>query len=391
MNTHLDDGQLRAALDGELTPASLAGHLEHCPDCLERIKVMRAQLAPVSVKLDFLSEGQDVERQPTSQTALRKFYTLQANFKENSMLKRLFAAPAFRVFAVAALALALIIAIPSTRALADELLSMFRVQQVTIVPVDFTGMQQLTGNTAIGRQVSALISDSTVVTQESGGPQTAADSADASQKSGYAVRLPGAESPAQINVMGASSFEVTVNREKAQALLDEAGRSDLVLPEAIDGAVIKIHIPASVSVNYGECPLPSADGMGPDGAGSMGRQYPDCLIFSELPSPLVTAPAGVDVAQLAQIGFEFSGMTSEQAAAFTSSVDWTTTLVVPIPRNAATYKQVSVDGVSGTLIQRPADDAPQFVLVWVKDGMVYAIAGLGADSQRALDLANSLP
>jgi hypothetical protein len=72
-------------------------------------------------------------------------------------------------------------------------------------------------------------------------------------------------------------------------------------------------------------------------------------------------------------------------------VDWTSTLVVPIPKNAATYKQLNVDGVTGTLIQRPSDDSPQFVLIWVKNGIVYAIGSAGTDSQRAVDMANSLP
>jgi hypothetical protein len=66
-------------------------------------------------------------------------------------------------------------------------------------------------------------------------------------------------------------------------------------------------------------------------------------------------------------------------------------LIVPIPKNAAVNKQVEVDGVTGTLIQRPADDYPQFALIWVKDGVIYAISGLGANSQQALDMANSLP
>ncbi len=114
-------------------------------------------------------------------------------------------------------------------------------------------------------------------------------------------------------------------------------------------------------------------------------------MFTQIPSPSVTAPAGVDVAQLAQIGLEFSGMSSEQAAAFTKTVDWTSSLVVPIPKNATTYKQVAVDGVTGTLIQRPADDAPQYVLIWVKNGIVYSIGGLGTISQQVYDLANSLP
>ena len=41
--------------------------------------------------------------------------------------------------------------------------------------------------------------------------------------------------------------------------------------------------------------------------------------------------------------------------------------------------------------QRPADDSPQFALLWVKDGIVYAISGLGTNSQQAIDIANSLP
>ena len=85
------------------------------------------------------------------------------------------------------------------------------------------------------------------------------------------------------------------------------------------------------------------------------------------------------------------GHSKEEAAAFTSTVDWASTLIVPIPKNAAVYKQVEVDGVTGTLIQRPADDYPQFALIWVKDGIIYAISGLGTDSQQALDMADALP
>jgi len=124
--------------------------------------------------------------------------------------------------------------------------------------------------------------------------------------------------------------------------------------------------------------------------GSRGRRYADCVIFAQIPSPTVTAPPSVDVPQLAQIALEFTGMTSDQAKAFTDTVDWTSTLVVPIPKNAATYEQVTVDGVTGTLIQRPADDAPQFVLLWIKDGIIYTIGGLGSNSQQAIQMANSL-
>jgi len=306
------------------------------------------------------------------------------------MFRKWFAFPVFRIGAIALLLLTMILVIPGTRALAGELLNLFRVQQVTVIPVDFTGMEQLTGNDMFGTNFSELVSSSVDMTKEPGKPVQAADADEASQLAGFAVRLPQGIAASQIGVTDSAAFSVTVDRVKAQALLDEAGRGDLVLPESIDGAEISVSIPGSVSAAYGDCPDLTAEENESDQAGSLGRRYLDCVILAQIPSPSVNAPADIDVGQLAQIGLEFTGMTREEAAAYTSTVDWTSTLVVPIPRNAATYEQVQVDGVTGTLIQRPSDDHPQFALIWVKNGIVYAISGLGSNSQQALEMANSM-
>jgi len=308
------------------------------------------------------------------------------------MFKKLFASPLLRYGLPAVLVLALIVSIPATRAMADQLLSLFRVEQVTVVPIDFTGMQQLTGDGPLGKQMSQLLSNSIAVTEKPGKPQTAANAAQAGQMSGFSVRLPQGKAPTRISVLGASAFTFTIDRAKAQALLNEGGRTDLVLPASIDGEKISVNIPAAVSVAFGTCPEPTGDEPAADmhAGGSSGRLYADCVILAEIPSPTVDAPADVNISQLAQIGLEFTGMSTDQAVAFTKSVDWTSTLVIPIPKNAATYQQIPVDGVTGTLIQRPADDAPQFALIWIKDGIVYSIGGLGSNSQQAIDMANSL-
>ena len=309
------------------------------------------------------------------------------------MFKRVFASPVLKIGLAIVLILAIVLAIPATRALADQLLSLFRVQQVVVVPVDFTGIQQLTGNNAIGSQVSQLISSSVTVEQKPGEPTSAADAKQASQMAGFNVRLPEGMSPTSISVENAAAFSFKVDRAKAQALLNEAGRSDLVLPASIDGADVKVKIPASVSAGYGTCPTPGTEdnGMGPNSGGSAGRRFADCILLAEIPSPTVSAPEDVNIPQLAQIALEFTGMSADQAAAFTATVDWTSSLVVPVPKNAATYEKVTVDGVTGTLIQRPADDAPQYVLIWIKDGIIYAISSLSADSTQAIQMANSLP
>jgi hypothetical protein len=389
MNTHLNDGQLRAALDGELNANELE-HLTECTVCQTRQKEIESQSHFASDKLAFLSSATNDSRL-SSNSAWYRFNQQRITQKEISMFKKLFTAPLVRYGVPAILVLALVFAFPGARAFASELLNLFRIQQVAVVPVDFTGMESLHG--AVGNDISQLISNSITMNKKPGNPVDAADANQATQLTGFNVRVPQNLTPSRISVMSGSDFTLTIDRVKAQALLNEAGRSDLQLPASIDGAQIAVTIPNSVSVDFGTCPPPSSDGDGPNlnHNGSAVRLYADCIILAELPSPTVSAPASVDVAQLAQIALEFSGMNSDQAKAFTDTVDWTSTLVVPIPKNAASYEQISVDGVTGTLIQRPSDDAPQFLLLWVKNGIIYAIGGLGSNSQQALQIANSLP
>jgi len=306
------------------------------------------------------------------------------------MFKRWFSYPLVRIGTAALLILALVLALPGTRAMAGELLNLFRIQQVTVVPVDFTGLEQLTGDGALGDQFTQLISDSINMQKEPGEPVQAASADEASQLAGFTVRIPSDMTPSQINVTGDAAFSMKVDRTKAQALLDEAGRSDLVLPASVDGAEISVDIPASVSVAFGTCPTPGSGKPGNTEQSTTERRYPDCVILVQIPSPSVNAPADLDIDALARIGLEFTGMSPEEAAKLTSTVNWTSTLLVPIPRNAAINEQVSVDGVTGTLIQRPSEDAPQFALIWVKDGIIYAISGLGSNSQQAIQMANSL-
>ena len=394
MNKHLNDGELRAALDGELTPGQLR-HLETCSACQARQKLMETHTRQIADKLGFLSSTKDSPLASGTPEAWYRFNQRKLTQKETSMFKKIFAFPVIRYGIPVVLSLTLILAFPGTRALAGELLSLFRVQQVTVVPVDFTGMEQLNG--VVGNNISQLISDSVTMKKEPADPINAATTDDASQLAGFNVRAPQNVTPSRISVMSGASFTFTIDRTKAQALLDEAGRSDLILPEEVDGADVSVNIPSSVSIAFGTCPEPSSDSEAAremeremETSGSPGRLYKDCIILAQIPSPEVSAPASLDITKLAQIGLEFTGMTAQEAAEFTSTVDWTSTLVVPIPKNAASYEQVTVDGVTGTLIQRPSDDAPQYALLWVKDGIIYTIGGLGSNSQQAIEMANSL-
>jgi hypothetical protein len=394
MNKHLNDGQLRAALDDELNSVGLA-HLESCSRCQARQKELQTRSRLIVDQFSFLS-SETKDTGLSTPSAWLRFNEYKHIQKETNMFKKLFSSPLMKYGIPALLILALIFAFPATRALASELLNLFRIQQVTVVPVDFTGMEQLDG--AVGNNISQLISDSVTMQKEPGDPVNVPNTDEASQLAGFNVRAPEGQTPSRISVMGSASFTITIDRAKVQAVLDEAGRNDLFLPQEVDDADVSVKIPSSVSMAFGTCPEPRNESEAErernremEGGGSPGRMYADCIIFAQIPSPEVSAPASLDIDKLAQIGLEFTGMTAEEAAEFTSTVDWTSTLVVPIPRNAASNQQVSVDGVTGTLIERPSDDAPQFALFWVKDGIIYTIGGLGSNSQKALEIANSLP
>lgn len=399
MKDHLTDGELRAALDGELDAEELK-HLEACQQCQSRQNLLEAQIRPIGERLRFLSAPAPESGLSTS-AAWRKFNREKLVHKETSMFRKLFAFPLIKYGASVAVVLALILAFPSTRALAGELLNLFRVQRVTVVQVDFTGLEQLDDET--GPDISQLFADSVTIHDEPGEAVQVATLDEASQLAGFDVRAPRDLTPSQISVMDGASFSLTIDRDKVQALLNETGRSDLVLPQEVDGAEVSVMIPTSVSIAYGTCPEPTSES---EAARELEREtetsapreelYADCIIFAQIPSPEVSAPASLDLAKLAQIGFELTGMSPEEAAEFTSTVDWTSTLVVPIPQNATSNQQVMVDGVTGALIERTVndgDDAPRFVLFWVKDGILYTIGGLGgnADAQAAIELANSLP
>ena len=397
MKNHLTDGELRAALDGELDSDGLK-HLESCQQCRSRQNLLEAQIRPTVERLRFLSSPTQ-DRSLSPSTAWKKFNHEKLSQKETSMFRKLFASPLIRYGASAALVIALILAFPSTRALAGELLNLFRVQRVTVVQVDFTGLEQLDDES--GPDISQLFADSVTINDEPGDAVNVATVDEASQLAGFNVRAPQDMAASRISVMDGASFSITIDRDKAQALLDEAGRGDLVLPKEVDGADVSVTIPSSVSIAYGTCPEPSNESEAErerqremETSGSRQELYEDCIILAQIPSPEVSAPASLDVAKLAQIGFELTGMTAEEAAEFTSTVDWTSTLVVPIPQDAASYQQVPVDGVTGALIERSVedgDDAPRFALFWVKDGIIYTIGGLGGNAQQALEIANSLP
>jgi hypothetical protein len=389
---HLNDGQLRAHLDGELRDADQ--HLAACPDCRARLAVIKAQSQRVNDRLAAL-DLRPGDPHLAARPALARFKMEQSpQRKESSVFNPLFG-KRFRLgwgLAGVAALVAVSMLFPPVRAWAGRFLGLFRVQQITVVPIDTTRLSQLNNDEMLGQQIGQLFADSFTVLKQPGEPQAVSTAAEARQLAGFNVRA--AEGASQFVVQAGAAFEFVVDRDRAQAILDDAGRSDLQLPASLDGAKITVDIPTGVATAYGPCPNigPVGEDELSDAARGYGVHYKDCVVLAQIPSPTVNTPPDLDVAQLAEMGLQFLGMSADEARAFSQTVDWTSTLVIPIPRNAQSYTQVPVDGVTGNLLERIYNDdgiPAHYTLLWVKDGVVYALTGYD-NPQAGLRLANSL-
>ena len=293
------------------------------------------------------------------------------------------------VIIVAVVIVILFFALPPGRNLANKFFGSLRMQNVQSVNVNLSAFVGPNANRTLQDMVTQMISDKVTVTQNEK-TQTAQNAAAASQLAGFSVELPSKRKDApELAVGGQRAFDLTADRARLQAILKEAGRPDLNLPESIDGATISVKIPRIVRARYGHCPgMPSATADVATPTPNT-TEYSDCVILSEGPSPVVNVPSGVDFEQLAQIGLELAGMTPDQSRQFLQTVNWKSTLGMSIPRFMRSYEAVTINGVKGTLLNMAGRRGPTYTLIWAKDGIAYSLTGYG-DSADAVPLANSI-
>jgi hypothetical protein len=356
-------GDLRSYLDGE--SQSLAPHIEMCAQCRQALQQLRNSADSVKSILGAMDVGV-----PDSSSAYRHFVSQHPDTERVRVFRR----PVW-VGAAAVAALAALFSFAPARSWGQRILTMLRVEKVAVIPVDL----DVVGTAAHGREklISQMISDRVVVTMKPGKPAIVTDAEAASAAAGYPVRtLDALGNPTQIRVRDEAAFHLEVDRDRILALLEGAGRSDISIPAAVDGSEIAVHIPKAVHMEYGQC------------SGS-GRE--ECIHFVQVPSPIISVPPNLDIATLAEAALQVAGLSAADAHAFSQSVDWSSTLVIPVPQNGSTFRNLAVDGVSGTLIENAPHGrfAGEYALVWVKNRRVYSLTGIG-NSSRALAVAESL-
>ena len=391
----LTDQTLRALIDQEAPALEREGanrHLAECADCRARLERMSRQASETGNILSSLPPRKLTDPPQAFERFQARLASDGDMQVQRGFLKGFFSLhplPACGALATTALIVVLVMFAPA-RSWTQHVLAMLRVEKVTVVPLDL----KFDKNSDTQELVRKVISDEVTVTLSAGKPQFVGDASQATRMAGFPVRtFSDMKEAPKIGVVGEQSYVMKLDQGRLQAIIDSIGKADLQVPESINGQMIAVHIPKSVFLRYGNCPEKrNASKSGAEDQGKPEDQdkpsdSSGCTMFAEVPSPIVSVPPELNVPQLFQIALQAGGMSPEEAQAFSSKVDWKSTLVVPIPRRASSYSEEQVDGVTGSLITGKGlrEQRPEYTLIWVKNGIIYSIHGSGGPEQaRAL-------
>lgn len=277
---------------------------------------------------------------------------------------RFWAAPSRRyglVLVMTAVLLVFAFSFPTVRVAASEFLSLFRVQNfaaVTISPEQISLLNKIAQDGLMPGEVEIF---------EDPGQLTPVNSLDeAKTLTGiYQVRtIEQLGEPHLIHVSAPGSGRLTVDLAGSRAILEAVSVSPKLLPDDLDGAQVDVTVFAGID-----------------------QQWGDDLHLLQSKSPEISYPDGLNTALLGQALLQVLGLSEEEASRVSQNIDWTTTMLLPIARDVATYQEVTVDGVSGMAIS--SLDGRDTTIIWHNSGILYSLVG-NQSAEELVELANTL-
>ncbi|MDZ4805310.1 MAG: hypothetical protein SGI90_10655 [Candidatus Eisenbacteria bacterium] len=284
--------------------------------------------------------------------------------------------PLFAGGVLAAAVLALVLS-PALRASANAFLDLFRVRTFAVVSIDPARLERLQNGSI---DLEGLLAGHTETLQEPGPPRTFTDVASAGSAAGFAIRVPGLL-PAgltadTVTVRDSGEARFTAQTAKLREVLDALGLTDVTIPAGLDGAQVGVRTSPSVTLQY--------------------RSERRRVSFLQARSPEVSLPPGIDLAEVGEIGLRIAGLDRGEAARFARSIDWHSTLLVPLPTDAGSFREVNVRGNKALLITTNGEAGPGggtrrsgAMLMWAEGDMVYALKG-NLESESLVEMAASL-
>lgn len=268
-------------------------------------------------------------------------------------------------FAIAVVALSF--TLPSVRATAQNMLDLFRVRTFAPVAFDPAKLDKLKALTPKdGDGGPNMLFANVEVLEKPEASQTFTSLASAANAAGIPGRaiteFPRDLKVTEISVTGYGRTRFQVDTQKLGSMLEALDIHDVQVPTELNGRSFTIEMPRAIRQHLQ----------------SEHRQ----VEFLQAASPEIQMPAGTDLSRLGEIGLRVLGMDSNQARRMARSIDWTSTMVVPVPLDATTFREVTIQGQKGLLITGSEDEKTpsgrtrmRNLLLWSDGGRLYALTG----------------
>ncbi|HZM92667.1 MAG TPA: hypothetical protein VFB92_04570 [Vicinamibacterales bacterium] len=316
-----------------------------------------------------------LRREPSPAFAAR----LQSSLREQDTARSRAPWPRLRTIAAPAVVVAVIgglLSVPSVRASAQSFLALFRVVNFVAVPVDESRIAVLESENL---DPPRLIGEQIQVLEDPGPPIGVVSPEQAGAAAGITVKVPTYEPTGAvrtaIEVKGQQRMRATGDANRLRQIMDTLAINDLEVPEGLDGQVVDVRIPPVVVMRYERGDRPVVE-------------------FLQAQSPEVVLPDGINLPAFGEIGLRILGLSPIEARDFAQSIDWHTTLLLPIPAAATSFKQITINGYPAVAIERVrrTPEGGRSVTnsyLWSRDGEVFGMNG-ALSTVDMLKMAESL-
>jgi hypothetical protein len=375
--TCLPEGTLRAYLDDALPATEREAaqqHLEQCAACREYLTQLQQRAAVVRAHLQSVAPVQETR----SAQALARWRAQIAEQDEARVpiLGRWMMGNnrnrVWRPVLSGVVVLALLVGVFSfapSRALARQLLGIFRVRKFAVI--------QINPDQARIEEVGKALQDKLfsrepeIIADEPAVP--VASIAEAKQKAGFDVRMPSympaPNEPISITVKGRTEFAFHFTRDALVTVLELAQMDSKQIPAGFTEGTLHATAPAMVNIEQGQ------------------------IAIIQVNDPSMDYPEGINPALVGEAGLRLMGLAPDEAKRIASQIDWANTMLLPIPTSIAEFREVQVAGVQAVLLtERPAPDAHRravSALLWQKGNVVYMVGG-PISSEQLVQVANSM-
>lgn len=335
-----DDGRLRAHVD--LTDDTVTVHVRDCDACAGRLDDVRSSARLAARAIAGLDDGAPADVDAAWAARPRRTATATRHLSWSRVTTGI--AAAF----VALLVAALVVVTPTGRQAAADFLSQFRAERLEIVTFDpdepSAGMEG--------------IDEIAEIEVDGASPTAVADLDEAADVAGFApsrvAALPDGAQVTQVVASPPSTVQLTFRDELAPDL-----------PDDLDGARLVIGVPGSVVTTH------SLDGG---------------ELFVAESDQLVVEARNADLADIRTYLLSRPEVPPSLARQLLAIDDWTATLPVPVPVNDDAWRETTVAGHPGLVIE----DTMGSGVLWHDGERIHAVGGLGVEVDRLTRIANSV-